>query len=75
MRKFVYAATTTILLVAPFVASASAEEVIVKDRPNAVVKERVGPPEAVVKERVGPPEAVVKPRGPEVQEKTIIRDR
>ena len=75
MRKFIYAATASVFLVAPFAATASAEEVIIKDRPNTVVKERVGPPEAVVKERVGPPEAVVRERGPEVKEKTIIRDK
>ena len=75
MRKFIYAASASILLAAPFATAGSAEEVIIKDRPNTVVKERVGPPEAVVKERVGPPEAVVKERGPEVREKTIIKDR
>ncbi len=72
MRKFIFAATATILLAAPFASAASAEEVIVKERPNAVVKERVGPPEAVVRERVAPPEAVVRDRAPEVKEKVII---
>lgn len=72
MRKFIFAATATILLAAPFASAASAEEVIVKERPNAVVKERVGPPEAVVRERVAPPEVVVRDRAPEVKEKVII---
>ena len=72
MRKFIFAATATIILAAPFASAASAEEVIVKERPNAVVKERVGPPEAVVRERVAPPEAVVRDRAPEVKEKVII---
>lgn len=72
MRKLIFAAMATVLLAAPFASAASAEEVIIKDRPNAVVKERVGPPEAVVKERVAPPEAVVKERVPEHKEKVII---
>jgi hypothetical protein len=72
MRKFIFAATATILLAAPFASAASAEEVIVKERPDAVVKERVGPPEAVVRERVGPPDVVVRDRAPEVKEKVII---
>jgi hypothetical protein len=72
MRKFIFAATATILLAAPFASAASAEEVIVKERPNAVVKERVVPPEAVVRERVAPPDVVVRERAPEVKEKVII---
>jgi hypothetical protein len=72
MRKFIFAATATILLAAPFASAASAEEVIVKERPDAVVKERVGPPEAVVRERVGPPDVVVRERAPEAKEKVII---
>ena len=72
MRKFIFAATATIILAAPFASAASAEEVIVKERPNTVVKERVGPPEAVVRERVAPPEVVVRDRAPEVKEKVII---
>jgi hypothetical protein len=83
MRKFVFAAMATVLLAAPFASAASAEEVIVKERPNTVVKERVGPPEvvirapvappeAVVRERAGPPEAVVRERAPEHKDKVII---
>ena len=72
MRKFIYAATAIILLAAPFASAASAEEVIVKERPDAVVKERVAPPEAVVRERVGPPDVVVRERAPEAKEKVII---
>jgi len=75
MRKFIFVATATVLLTAPFASAASAEEVIVKERPNTVVKERVSPPEAVVRERVAPPEAVVRERAPEVKEKVIIKDR
>jgi hypothetical protein len=72
MRKFILAATATVLLAAPFASAASAEEVIIRDRPDAVVKERVGPPEAIVRERVAPPEVVVRERAPEAKEKVII---
>jgi hypothetical protein len=71
MRKYIFAATASILLAVPFASTASAEEVIVKERPNTVVKERVVPPEAVVRERVRP-EVVVRERAPAVKEKVII---
>ena len=77
MRKVLFAAVATVVLSAPF--AASADEVTVRDQPNGnvtvrehgapprddgrvVIKEHERAPETVIKERVGPDNITIKDR-------------
>jgi hypothetical protein len=67
MKKLIFAGVASLIIAAPF--AASADEVIVKERPNGntVIKDRDGPPAGDV---------VIKDRDrPRVEDKTIIKER
>jgi hypothetical protein len=81
MRKLFLATVAAVVLTAPLMIAAQADDITVKERGDtAVIRDHAGAPDAnvVIKDRVGPPDDSVTIRErvePRHDDKVIIKDR